>query len=163
MLYAKLLLVEGDVRGAVARYKLGLEQDPEVADDALGAALGVGLGPEESEVVDGRIRESWQEPTTEFCTEIDRPKVTFQHVGGMEQVKDEIRVKILYPLQHPEIYQAYGKQVGGGILMYGPPGCGKTFIARAMAGEIRRVPLGRYQRCAGNVDRSERAEPARNL
>ncbi len=136
VLYAKLLLAEGDVRGAVARYKLALEQDPEVADHALGAALGVGLESDESEIVDGRVRESWQEPATEFHTEIDRPKVTFQHVGGMEQVKDEIRVKILYPLQHPEVYQAYGKQVGGGILMYGPPGCGKTFIARATAGEI---------------------------
>lgn len=136
VLYAKLLLAEGDVRGAVARYKLGLEQDPTAADDTLGAALGVGLESEESEIVDGRVRESWQEPATEFRTEIDRPKITFQQVGGMEQVKDEIRVKILYPLQHPEVYQAYGKQIGGGILMYGPPGCGKTFIARATAGEI---------------------------
>ncbi len=62
--------------------------------------------------------------------------LSFADVAGMEEVKDEIRTLIIYPFQHPEIYKQYNKQAGGGIMMYGPPGCGKTFIAKATAGEI---------------------------
>jgi transitional endoplasmic reticulum ATPase len=69
--------------------------------------------------------------------EVERPKITFQDVGGMEKVKEEIRMKIIYPLQRPELFRAYGKPIGGGILMYGPPGCGKTYLARATAGEVQ--------------------------
>jgi SpoVK/Ycf46/Vps4 family AAA+-type ATPase len=45
-------------------------------------------------------------------------------------------MKIIHPLTHAELFKAYGKPIGGGILMYGPPGCGKTHLARATAGEI---------------------------
>jgi SpoVK/Ycf46/Vps4 family AAA+-type ATPase len=124
------------VRGAVAQYKLALELDPDAADDLLGRELGIGPGLDEGEVVEGRVRETWQAIADQFDTEIERPAIRFQDVGGMEAVKEEISMKILYPLRHPEMYEAYGKQVGGGILMYGPPGCGKTFLARATAGEI---------------------------
>ncbi len=67
----------------------------------------------------------------------ERAGITFEDVGGMDAVKERIRLSIIYPLQKPEIYRAYGKKVGGGILLYGPPGCGKTYIARATAGEVK--------------------------
>lgn len=66
---------------------------------------------------------------------IERPKVTFQDVGGLEEMKEQIRLNIIYPFQHPDLFRSFGKKIGGGILMYGPPGCGKTFLARATAGE----------------------------
>lgn len=69
--------------------------------------------------------------------EVERPQLTFSDVGGMEPVKEEIRMKIILPLQQPQLFKAYGKKVGGGILLYGPPGCGKTFLARATAGEVK--------------------------
>ena len=136
LLYARLLLHAGDVERAVAQYKLAVETDPAVADPDLAGRLGIGAGPSSS-VMEGRVRDSWEEQGSAPIEPIQRPTTTFAEVGGMDTLKEEIRLKIIYPLTHPEIYQAYGKAIGGGILMYGPPGCGKTHLARATAGEIK--------------------------
>lgn len=59
----------------------------------------------------------------------------FSDVGGLESVKKQVRRKIILPFQKPGLFRRFRKRVGGGILMYGPPGCGKTLLARATAGE----------------------------
>ena len=136
VLYARLLLNDGEVANAVAQYKLALDIDPDVEDQQLSQQLGVVPEDEAGAVFEGRVRSSWQDESSEFETEIERPSITFDDVGGMGELKEEIGVKIIYPLQHPEMYKAYGKETGGGILLYGPPGCGKTYLARATAGQI---------------------------
>ena len=72
-----------------------------------------------------------------YESDIDRPPINFQDVGGLEDLKQEIRMKIILPLRHPEIFETYGRKPGGAVLLYGPPGCGKTHLARAAAGEIQ--------------------------
>jgi SpoVK/Ycf46/Vps4 family AAA+-type ATPase len=62
-------------------------------------------------------------------------RVSFADIGGLDDVKKTIHKKIILPYQKPRLFQRFKKRVGGGILMYGPPGCGKTLLARATAGE----------------------------
>lgn len=66
----------------------------------------------------------------------DKPAVGFEDIAGLEDVKEEIRLKMIYPFQHPELAQKYGIRTGGGVLLYGPPGTGKTMLAKAIAHEI---------------------------
>ncbi len=62
--------------------------------------------------------------------------ITLADVGGLSEVKDRIESAFLAPLRNPELRALYGKSLRGGLLLYGPPGCGKTFLARAVAGEL---------------------------
>ncbi len=65
-----------------------------------------------------------------------REKTTnFADVVGLEDVKKQVNKRIIMPFQKPSLFQKFRKKIGGGVLLYGPPGCGKTLIARATAGE----------------------------
>ena len=66
----------------------------------------------------------------------ERPTVRLKDVAGMEEVKEQVRLRIIEPMMHQTLAGQYGLSVGGGMLLYGPPGTGKTFFARAVAGEL---------------------------
>jgi transitional endoplasmic reticulum ATPase len=140
VLHAKLLLRAGETDYAARQYKRAVEGDPSVRDETLATKLGISGAREDSggDAFDGKLRAAAGDPEEGIAqAEVERPKTSFKDIGGMEGLKEEIRMKIIHPLQHSELYKAYGKKAGGGILMYGPPGCGKTHLARATAGEIK--------------------------
>jgi AAA+ superfamily predicted ATPase len=66
----------------------------------------------------------------------ERPGLLLTDVAGMAEVKARLEAAFLAPMRNPELRKLYGKSLRGGLLLYGPPGCGKTFIARAVAGEL---------------------------
>jgi AAA+ superfamily predicted ATPase len=67
---------------------------------------------------------------------VEHSGVTLADVGGMQHVKERLEAAFLAPLRNPELRRLYAKSLRGGLLLYGPPGCGKTFLARAVAGEL---------------------------
>lgn len=136
IIQARLLLAAGQAEEAQEAYDNAITLDPNLADAYLNNEITQQLDktPEPTKV---RLGGGAEEEEEERIIEFERPKVSFNDVGGMEKVKEEIRLKIIHPLEHPDIYKAYGKKIGGGILLYGPPGCGKTHLARATAGQIK--------------------------
>ena len=66
----------------------------------------------------------------------ERPNTKLADVAGMEEVKSQIRLRLIEPIRNPAAAKKYGLKTGGGVLLYGPPGTGKTFLARAVAGEL---------------------------
>ncbi len=89
--------------------------------------------PEDLMALTGPVPETLAVP--DVINEPPLPRVTFDDIGGMKEVIERIQMNIIYPFKNPEVFRKFNKKPGGGILMYGPPGCGKTHIARATAGE----------------------------
>ncbi|MEM1060070.1 MAG: AAA family ATPase [Verrucomicrobiota bacterium] len=145
--YEKMLELEGAAADRALEKDLypqgrpepGAEKPGKVALTEQGPVFGQSPDDDEDEFDDDEddddeYRDSYAEE--ELNVKMERPKINFAEVGGSEDIKEEIRMKILYPMQNAELFRAYGKKMGGGVLLYGPPGCGKTLISRATAGEI---------------------------
>lgn len=68
-------------------------------------------------------------------TVVEIPNVTWDDIGGLEETKKDLQEMILYPIEHPEKFAKFGMSPSKGVLFYGPPGCGKTLLAKAVANE----------------------------
>jgi SpoVK/Ycf46/Vps4 family AAA+-type ATPase len=74
--------------------------------------------------------------------EVEEPRTTLADVAGMPAIKRWLSTAFLSSLRDPQMRRLFGRSLRGGLLMYGPPGCGKTFLARALAGELEAGFLG---------------------
>ncbi|MHA3773588.1 AAA family ATPase [Verrucomicrobiota bacterium sgz303538] len=149
ILLSRLYLGEGNRAAARTHYEKALTLEPASKDTALESELFPSGAPKmeppkgepEKISISG---DGWRADEDEddggsgpAGAEVEKPDLTFADVGGMDAVKEEIRMKIIHPLKNPDLFRAYGKKIGGGVLLYGPPGCGKTLLSRATAGEIK--------------------------
>ncbi|MEM6994681.1 MAG: AAA family ATPase [Myxococcota bacterium] len=133
---ARALLALGRRSEGLVAYEQAIAGNPTLESPELEAALRTETPA--SERADGRLRVVGAPPSSDALDSLLAPpsdKVLFTDVGGLEDVKKIIRRRIITPFEKPSLFQKFRRKVGGGVLLYGPPGCGKTLIARATAGE----------------------------
>jgi SpoVK/Ycf46/Vps4 family AAA+-type ATPase len=132
---ARCLYEVGRHADALVAYDDAVARDVSLADAALRERISRAQADPRARirlVADGGDKPKEVPPAVD---DVEKPTITFADIGGLDELKEKIRLRVLYPLKRPDLYKAFGKKVGGGLLLYGPPGCGKTFLARATAGE----------------------------
>lgn len=136
---AHLALEELDA--ARAAYQRAVQANATLEDMALRTQLSARVVEAQTPQGGPRLRVISNDDTT--AEEVSRavapplPPITFADVGGLEEVKRQIHRRIIQPFQKPSLFERFRRKAGGGILLYGPPGCGKTLLARATAGECK--------------------------
>ncbi len=148
LLLARVYLKRGLVDEARKKYGAATVIDESLSDPELEESLGTSSSAPPAPKAQPVPAEGFSDPAQVSPEEIsaalaqlsepdlaEQPKTTFADIGGMEEVMERIRMNIIYLFKNPEVFQKFKRKPGGGILMYGPPGCGKTHIARATAGE----------------------------
>jgi SpoVK/Ycf46/Vps4 family AAA+-type ATPase len=129
---AELLLEADEPREALEHLGRVLQLDPTSA-----RAVELVAATREHKPAAGDVDWEGLELELSDAWDVERPPVTLADVGGLHDVKERLEVAFLAPLRNPELRRLYRKDLRGGLLLYGPPGCGKGFIAQALAGELQ--------------------------
>jgi transitional endoplasmic reticulum ATPase len=123
-----------DARTATAQKLLDLARDCEAAK-ATNRKSDIGTRTSEPQSSNETGNDDAKPDASQWLVR-EKPTLKFDDVAGLDDVKADIKLKMLYPFAHPELAKKFGIRAGGGVLLYGPPGTGKTMLARATAGEI---------------------------
>jgi transitional endoplasmic reticulum ATPase len=143
---ARALAGLGREQEAVALYRQAIAQDPAMRNRDLERFLGIRPGANYSsppaKIISltsysarREIKSEERREASDPLEELNESAVTFSDVAGLDDVKHEIRRRIVLPYLKPSLFERYRQKPGGSLLLYGPPGCGKTLISRAAAGE----------------------------